>query len=357
MLNYIISRLLQGALVIFLISLATFVIMRMLPGDPVMLLLGEGEIQITQEQIDAIRAKWGLDRPYYEQYLVWAGNMLRGDFGDSLIRRGVPVRDMIFEAMPVTGKLNLLAFAFALVIALPAGVIAAVRRNSLFDYGLTIGATAGVALPNFWFGLMGIIVFSLLLRWLPPFGLNSWQGYILPVVVLASGEMAIFARVMRSATIEVLGQDYVRTATAKGLAFAQLDRSLLLGRWSAAAGAWERLRQARPDALEITAVNPAAQQLQHTLLDVDGAAVVERHPADRRRRARPRLGEQARVVDRVRGVAKPRVDVAATHCIEHTTHPVLDHAHRARRGAKPQVRARVVHHPLVGQHSAHPLAA
>ncbi|MCB0090242.1 MAG: ABC transporter permease [Caldilineaceae bacterium] len=217
MLNYIISRLLQGALVIFLISLATFVIMRMLPGDPVMLLLGEGEIQITQEQIDAIRAKWGLDRPYYEQYLVWAGNMLRGDFGDSLIRRGVPVRDMIFEAMPVTGRLNVMAFALALLISLPAGIVAGVKRNSPFDYATTIGSTIGVALPNFWFGLMGIIVFALMLRWVPPFGLKTWQGYVLPVVVLASEQMAVFTRVMRGATIETLSQDYVRTATAKGL--------------------------------------------------------------------------------------------------------------------------------------------
>ncbi|MEZ4711101.1 MAG: ABC transporter permease [Caldilineaceae bacterium] len=217
MLNYIISRLLQGALVIFLISVATFVIMRMLPGDPVMLLLGEGEIQITQEQIDAIRAKWGLDRPYYEQYLVWAGNMLRGDFGDSLIRRGVPVRDMIFEAAPVTGKLNIMAFALALLISLPAGIVAGVKRNSAFDYATTLGSTIGVALPNFWFGLMGIIVFALVLRLVPPFGLKTWQGYILPVVVLASEQMAVFARVMRGATIETLSQDYVRTATAKGL--------------------------------------------------------------------------------------------------------------------------------------------
>lgn len=217
MLNYIIARLLQGALVIFLISLATFIIMRMLPGDPVMLLLGEGEIQITEEQIQAIRAKWGLDRPYYEQYLVWAGNMLRGDFGDSLIRRGVPVRDMIFEAAPVTGKLNIMAFALALLISLPAGIVAGVKRNSAFDYATTLGATIGVALPNFWFGLMGIIVFALVLRWVPPFGLKTWQGYILPVVVLASEQMAVFARVMRGATIETLNQDYVRTATAKGL--------------------------------------------------------------------------------------------------------------------------------------------
>jgi peptide/nickel transport system permease protein len=204
--------------VIFLISVVTFIMLRLMPGDPVMLLLGEGAIQITEEQITAIRAKWGLDRSYPEQYLVWAGNLLRGDLGESLIRRGVPVRQMIFEALPVTGRLSILAVLVALALAIPAGIVAAVKRNSIFDYLLTIGATAGVALPNFWFGLMGIIVFALLLRWLPPFGLTTWKGYILPVAVLATGEMAILARVMRAATIEVLSQDYVRTATAKGLA-------------------------------------------------------------------------------------------------------------------------------------------
>jgi peptide/nickel transport system permease protein len=217
MLNYIISRLLQGALVIFLISVATFAIMRMLPGDPVMLLLGDGEIQVTQEQIDVIRAKWGLDKSYPEQYLTWAGNMLRGDFGESLIRRGVPVRDMIFEAVPVTGKLNLMALLLALAVSVPTGIVAGVRRNSSFDYTTTIGSTIGVALPNFWFGLMGIIIFAYYLDLVPPFGLKTWQGYLLPVFVLASEQMAIFMRVMRGAIIETMNQDYVRTATAKGL--------------------------------------------------------------------------------------------------------------------------------------------
>ena len=217
MVNYIISRLLQGALVIFLISILTFVIMRLMPADPVMLLLGEGEIQMTQEQMDIIKQKWGLDRPYYEQYLVWAGNLLKGDFGDSLIRRGVPVRDMIFDALPVSGWLNLYALIVSLALAIPAGIIAGVRRNSAFDYAVTLGSTAGAALPNFWFALMGIILFALVLRWLPPFGLKSWQGYIMPVVVLSAEQMAVLARVMRGATVEVMTQDYVRTATAKGL--------------------------------------------------------------------------------------------------------------------------------------------
>ena len=217
MFNYVISRLLQGILVIFLISVVTFIVMRMMPGDPVRLLLGEGSIKLTEEQIQAIRSKWGLDRPYHEQYFIWATGMLRGDFGESLIRRGVPVRDMIFEAMPITGYLNLMAISVALLLSIPAGILAAVRRNSIFDYLLTLGSTAGAALPNFWVALISIIVFALWLGWVPPFGLKSWDGYILPVAVLALGEMAIFARVMRGATIEVLSQDYVRTATAKGL--------------------------------------------------------------------------------------------------------------------------------------------
>jgi ABC-type dipeptide/oligopeptide/nickel transport system permease component len=215
--RYLAVRLLQGLVVVFLISLATFVIMRLLPGDPVYLLLGEGQVRISAEQIDAIRQKWGLDRPYHEQYLLWLSNMLRGDFGDSLIRTGVPVRDMIFEAIPVTLKLNLMALAISLAIAIPAGIVAGVRRNSLFDYSATVGSTIGVALPNFWISLMLIVVFSLMLGLVPPFGLRSPKGYILPVIVLVTAQTATLTRVMRSGTIEVLQEDYVRTARAKGL--------------------------------------------------------------------------------------------------------------------------------------------
>ncbi|NJN19590.1 MAG: ABC transporter permease [Oscillochloris sp.] len=217
MARFLITRITQGLLVIFLVSIITFVIMRLVPGDPVMLLLGEGQVQITEEQIAAIRAKWGFDLPWHEQYLIWAGNLLRGDLGESIVRRGVPVRDMIFEAIPVTATLNIASLALALVIAIPAGILAGVRRNSLFDYFTAVGSTLGVALPNFWVSLMLIVIFAAYLRLLPPFGLRSWQGYILPVVVLATEQMAVIARVMRGATIEVLNQDYVRTARAKGL--------------------------------------------------------------------------------------------------------------------------------------------
>lgn len=217
MARYIVVRLFQGLIVIFLISVVTFAIMRLLPGDPVFLLLGEGKIRISEEQMDAIRHKWGLDKPYHEQYLVWVSNMFRGDFGDSLIRTGVPVRDMIFEAIPVTLKFNLIALAISLAISIPAGILAAVKHNSIFDYAATFGSTVGVALPNFWISLMLIVVFSLMLRWVPPFGLHSAKGYILPVIVLVTAQTATLTRVTRSATIEVMQEDYIYTARAKGL--------------------------------------------------------------------------------------------------------------------------------------------
>ena len=150
-----------------------------------------------------------------------------GDFGDSLIRTGTPVRQMIYETIPVTAKLNVISLGLALLVAIPAGIIAGVRRNSAFDYSTAVGSTLGVALPNFWLGLMLIVLFALYVpRWfgdlpvvgrIPPFGLRSWQGYILPILVLTTEQMAVLTRVMRASMLEVLSQDYVRTAFAKGL--------------------------------------------------------------------------------------------------------------------------------------------
>jgi peptide/nickel transport system permease protein len=215
MLRYVVLRLLQGILVVFLVSLVTFGIMQLAPGSPVDVMIGEA--QVTQAQIDAIERKWGLDRPIHEQYLTWLGNVLRLDFGQSVIRTGVPVGQMLLEAAPMTIRLNLLALAIAAALAIPLGIVAAVRRYSPLDYASMLGATLGVALPNYWVGLMLIILFSLQLGWLPPFGAESWRGYVLPVAVLAFGEMAVLARMARGSTAEVLNQDFVTTARAKGL--------------------------------------------------------------------------------------------------------------------------------------------
>jgi peptide/nickel transport system permease protein len=176
-----------------------------------------GEAQVSQEQIDIITHKWGLDRPWYVQYFTWLGNVFTGDFGSSVIRTGVPVREMIWEAAPVTLKLNLLSLFISVLIAVPVGVIAAVKRYSWFDYGSMITSTLGIAMPNYWIGLMLIILFSLKLGWLPPYGAGSWKSYVLPVSVLAAQEMAILARLTRGATSEALAQDFVTTARAKGL--------------------------------------------------------------------------------------------------------------------------------------------
>jgi len=214
-LRYVVFRALQGLIVIFLVSVTSFAIMQVAPGSPVDILIGEA--QVTQEQIDAITEKWGLDRPWYEQYWTWLGNVVTGDFGRSVIRTGVPVRQMVMEAAPVTLKLNALALFFSVLIAVPVGVLAAVKRYSKFDYGSMIGSTIGIAMPNYWLGLMLIIVFSLKLGWLPPYGSGSWKSYVLPVTVLAIQEMAILARLSRGSASEVLSQDYVTTARAKGL--------------------------------------------------------------------------------------------------------------------------------------------
>jgi peptide/nickel transport system permease protein len=215
MARYVSLRLLQGVVVIFLVSITSFIIMQIAPGSPVDIMIGEQ--QVTQEQIDLITHKWGLDRPWYVQYFTWLGNVFTGDFGQSVIRTGVPVRHMIAEAAPVTLRLNLLSIAASVILAVPIGILAALKRYSWFDYGSMMGATLGIALPNYWVGLMLIIVFSLKLGWLPPYGSDSWKSYVLPVSVLAAQEMAILARLSRGATSEVLSQDYVTTARAKGL--------------------------------------------------------------------------------------------------------------------------------------------
>lgn len=217
MFAYITRRLLQGIVVIFLISFFTFAILQAAPGDPVELMLGEGNVQLSEEQRARIMEKWGLDKPWYEQYFIWLTNFVSGDLGESIVRAGTPVEDMLMQAAPQTLKLNGLATLVAILIAIPAGMMAAIKRYSAFDSATMVTASAGVALPNFWIGLMLIIVFSLTLQWLPPFGSVGWKAYVLPVFVLATNEMALLTRLMRGTMLEVLNQDYVTTARSKGL--------------------------------------------------------------------------------------------------------------------------------------------
>lgn len=221
--EYLMSRFLQAVLVIVLASMVTFVFLAVLPGDPISQFISSDNV-MTDAQLELARERLGLNRPLPIQYLSWAGNLLTGDWGTS-IRTGQPVLVALGARAPVTLYLAALATALALVIAIPAGVIAAINRNRWIDRLATLGALVGVAIPNVWLGLLMILMFSVYLGWLPPSGyvrptedfVGFFQRMIMPAFVLGTAQAATIARQMRSSMLEVLGQDYVRTARAKGL--------------------------------------------------------------------------------------------------------------------------------------------
>lgn len=223
MISYLIKRLLQGGLVLFLVTFFTFTVMFFMPGDPARTMVGQA--RVTEEQLELIRDKWNLNDGFFERYWSWMSNLLTGDLGTSMMRPGQPIGDMIQGASWMTIQLTTLAMLISLTISIPIGVLAATRRNSVLDYLTTLGSTLGVAIPNYWIGIMAIVFFSVNLGWLPPYGADSWKAYLLPVIVLSIEEMAAVMRLMRGTTIEVLGQDYVKTAQAKGL-----KRNLILSR-------------------------------------------------------------------------------------------------------------------------------
>ncbi len=210
---YIRRRLLQSIFVVWGVSVLVFFLLRLAPGDPVVMLLAESA---GPEQIAEARAKWGLDKPIPVQYAVFLGRALQGDLGDSLFFQQ-PALEVLFERMPATLQLSGVALLFSLSVAIPMGLLSALRRDTIWDYLGTGLAMIGQAIPPYWLGIMLILLFSVSLGWLPTSGRGSWRHLILPAITLGSVLMALITRLVRSGMLDVLSEDYVRTARAKGL--------------------------------------------------------------------------------------------------------------------------------------------
>ncbi|NMG38778.1 ABC transporter permease subunit [Chelativorans sp. ZYF759] len=218
---FLLKRILIGLVTLALASMVVFAIMELLPGDPARLMLG---MNATAESVSALRTQMGLDDPIHLRYLNWVGGMLVGDFGRSFTY-SAPVIGLIAERAVVSLPLALIALVLSTIIAIPVGIFAAARRGRAGDTVSMGAAQIGVAVPNFWFALMLVYVFAVWLQLVPAGGFPGWGGgiwpglraLILPAVALALPQAAILARVTRSAMLEVLGEDYIRTARAKGM--------------------------------------------------------------------------------------------------------------------------------------------
>lgn len=220
---YLLRRVLQSIPTLLLITVITFSLTMLLPGDPALALLGEEQAR-DKVAYDAIRKELGLDQPLPVQYVRWLGRTLRGDFGESA-RTKEPVIDSIKARLPITLELVLLAMIVGVLIAFPVGIISAVRPNSKVDLAGTVLAVSGLALPSFWLGIMLILVFGLWLRWLPPSGFipladdpaQNIKLMLLPALTLGVELSASLTRQIRSSLLEVLHQEYIVTARARGL--------------------------------------------------------------------------------------------------------------------------------------------
>ncbi len=223
MVQFILRRVLLMIPVLLGVSLVTFIIIRSIPGDPVQVLLG-ADRRTTPEQIEAIRHAYGLDQSLPMQYLKWLGHVLTGDLGNSL-RTKRPLTTELELRLPVTIQLTLMAGVIAAIPAMVFGVIAALKRNSGIDYATTLASLIGVSVPNFFLATLLVLVFSFWLKWLPPVGFRPFlddpvqnlKTMILPAVALGLPLSAVLMRFVRSSVLEVLGQEYVRTARAKGI--------------------------------------------------------------------------------------------------------------------------------------------
>jgi peptide/nickel transport system permease protein len=218
---FILRRLIMALIVLVLVSMMSFMLIELVPGDPAITTLG---VLATQVQIDTLRKEMGLDQPLLVRYGRWMGNVLRGDFGTSMILKR-DVTKLIFERLPITLHLVSMALILSTLLGVSAGVVCAVKRGSLLDQTVTVLANIGISVPVFWLGILGVYLLGLRLDWLPVMGYTSplenfWESskqVIMPVLCMSLGNLAVMTRQARSSTLEVIRQDYIRTARAKGL--------------------------------------------------------------------------------------------------------------------------------------------
>lgn len=221
MFAYFIRRLVTLVPTLVFVSILIFGLQQLLPGDPAQMLAGEDQ---SPEVIAHYREKLHLDEPFVVRYGYWLSGVLQGDLGESA-RTQLPVLDLILQKLPVTIELALLAMLIAVVISIPAGIVSAVRQGTAWDHGATFFALWGISMPNFWLGILMILLFSVELGWLPASGYVSLfedlrgnlAAMVMPAFVLGTGISAVLMRHMRSSMLQVLAADYVRTARAKGL--------------------------------------------------------------------------------------------------------------------------------------------
>ncbi|MBB3590735.1 peptide/nickel transport system permease protein [Rhizobium sp. BK529] len=212
MIRFVLVRLFRAILTIMAVVTFAFVVLRM-SGDPATVMLGP---DVPKEAVDAFRKAWGLDQPLWIQYLAYIRSIFTGDFGVSM-RDKASALDLVLERVPATLQLTVPALILKLVFGIPSGVYAALHRQSFSDRGVILLAVLGFTIPSFVMGLVLVLIFSVILGWLPSGGQDTWVHGILPTLTLSIGGIGILARFSRSAMIEVMGQPYIRTASAKGL--------------------------------------------------------------------------------------------------------------------------------------------
>jgi len=229
--NYIARRVLQGLLVLFLVSFLVFSLVRILPGDAILMQLDQAAAP-TPENLEKARQELGLDRPFLEQYRTWMAGVLRGDLGYSLTSRR-PVSQELLKRISLTSHLAVMSLFIALLIALPIGVLSAVRQDTVADYLGRLFAILGLSLPDFWLATVVITFLAIWFRWMPPIGFapiwvdpaRNLSQLLIPAVIIGARLAAVSMRMTRSSLLEVLRQDYIRTARAKGLR----ERAVIVG--------------------------------------------------------------------------------------------------------------------------------